>query len=275
MPWKSYVSNNKDIAQSYFLGCHFDTVGWGKDSWWERLILCILLDLLSSVVALFLYLNFFSLSFKKLIVCFGGLAFLHCSSGPEARSAIGGLSIGQQWATVGKPENINTMERSKQLIQQPRAQTMERKHQCVKVILVIYAHDKKRIIMWREGYVEYYVSLTQEPMQWRNKNKRGYAPYIGVGQPWWQINVVSFHLSAPPRKPWGSIISTVPALKANEIGSFLLSPISVFHNNHHASAVPKCYAWAPWKISWDHFLSARVKHRKNERNGLRASLNIR
>ena len=39
--------------------------------------------------------------FKKLIVCFGGLAFLHCSSGPEARSAIGGLSIGQQWATVG------------------------------------------------------------------------------------------------------------------------------------------------------------------------------
>ena len=120
----------------------------------------------------------------------------------------------EHWATVGKPENINTMERSKQLIQQPRAQTMERKHQCVKVILVIYAHDKKRIIMWREGYVEYYVSLTQEPMQWRNKNKRGYAPYIGVGQPWWQINVVSFHLSAPPRKPWGSIISPVPCIES-------------------------------------------------------------
>ena len=95
--------------------------------------------------------------FKKLIVCFGGLAFLHCSSGPEARSAIGGLSIGQQWATLGnsgqqwatlgKPENINTMERSKQLIQQPRAQTKERKHQCVKVILVIYGHDEKGIIM--------------------------------------------------------------------------------------------------------------------------------
>ena len=29
------------------------------------------------------------------------------------------------------------------MIQQPRAQTMERKHQRVKVILVIYGHDEK------------------------------------------------------------------------------------------------------------------------------------
>ena len=86
----------------YFLGCHFDTVGWGKDSWWERLILCILLDLLSSVVALFLYLNFFSLSFKKLIVCFGGLAFLHCSSGTRQEVPSGDWALGnsgQQWAS--------------------------------------------------------------------------------------------------------------------------------------------------------------------------------
>ena len=53
----------------------------------------------------------------------------------------------EHWATVGKPENINTMERSKQLIQQPGAQTMERKHQCVKVILVIYGHNENGIIM--------------------------------------------------------------------------------------------------------------------------------
>ena len=99
------------------------------------------------VLELYFILLFFSLPFKKLIVCFGGLAFLHCSSGPEARSAIGGLSIGQQWATVGKPENINTMERSKQLIQHPGAQTMERKQQCVKIILVIDGHDENGIIM--------------------------------------------------------------------------------------------------------------------------------
>ena len=90
----SLVSNNKDIAQSYFLGYHSGWIGWGKDSWWERLILCILLDLLSSVVALFLYLNFFSLSFKKLIVCFGGLAFLHCSSGTRQEVPSGDWALG-------------------------------------------------------------------------------------------------------------------------------------------------------------------------------------
>ena len=96
----SLVSNNKDIAQSYFLGYHSGWIGWGKDSWWERLILCVLLDLLSSVVALLLYLNytlfccFFSLPFKKLIVCFGGLAFLHCSSGKRQEVPSGDWALG-------------------------------------------------------------------------------------------------------------------------------------------------------------------------------------
>ena len=33
-------------------------------------------------------------------------------------------------------------------------------------------------------------------MQWRSKINGVYAPSIGEGRPWWQINVVSFHLSS-------------------------------------------------------------------------------